>query len=82
MDCDRSVLLLQRGVLGFWKKRTELPATVVAGASLNPHMFFGNVQIHLENGASIRMQYETQPEALAFVGALNQLVARPAQGSL
>ena len=72
---DRRVLHLQRGVLGFWRRRREIPAAEVAGASIRTGLFFGTVTVSTHRGRRIRMWYDTEGFARDFVNSLNELVS-------
>ncbi|GAA1848386.1 PH domain-containing protein [Brevibacterium marinum] len=72
---DRRVLLLRRGVFGFWSRLDEIAAGDVSGASLKVNMFFGKVIVSSRDGRRIRMGYDAEKHARAFVDSLNRMVS-------
>ncbi|GAA1546911.1 PH domain-containing protein [Brevibacterium picturae] len=72
---DRRVLLLRRGVFGFWGKRGEIAASEVSGATLKVNLFFGRITVRSHGGKLLRMGYNWERNARDFVDSLNQMIS-------
>ena len=72
---DRRGLLLRSGVLGFWRKRGEVAARDVSGATLKGSMFSGRIIVSSHRGTFLRMMYNWEINAREFVDSLNQMIS-------
>lgn len=71
---DRRLLRLREGVLGFWRKRGELPASDIIGVSLRPRLFLGRVLIRTRGSRTLRASYRKEESARRFVDGLSRLI--------